>query len=567
MVSIEKLKFEEVVSISPTTEKKEIIFRTILAKAKEITSCDYAAIYEFYLSERNHLKIAALAGIPLIDKQKNALFTLEDRSINALVAREGIPYMCNDTGNDPNYYPLHPDVRSEMTIPIKYQNRVIGTLDLESKKLNAFSSDQQHIIELLANAAAPSIYLDQVSQRIKVVNEAVESIADGIRLTKEKVVEIVHEQISKLLDANNMYLALYDQNEDKVSFAFARVAGKQIDITNEDSYKPRKGGKGRTEWIIHNRQPLFHPTFKDSEEWYKQPSNKEYGGVILSSWMGVPMIASGKVLGVIAVYHDTLDNVYSEEDLYFLRIIASQAAIALEKIKLSEELTARKSLDNVGIIVAALLHRTNNTMSLIRPNISRIRRRLISEDLSIKESLDIIDRNAGYISEMMDRIRKQSMAIEYEPYDIHSPIEVVIAAAEEARLEDLNMPPIIVERNYDESIPELLIPVPQITEVFRILIENAYRLMPQGGVLTVSSKRIDNRVHIRIKDTGPGIRAKVRKNLFLKPVPSKSGEGFGIGLWLSHLMLEGIGGSIQETAPASGAEFFITIPIRRAEHE
>ena len=117
----------------------------------------------------------------------------------------------------------------------------------------------------------------------------------------------------------------------------------------------------------------------------------------------------------------------------------------------------------------------------------------------------------------------------------------------------------------DDSIPLIRAPIGQVAEVFRNLVDNAYRAMKDGGQLTVTSRYTDGTIQVRVQDTGRGIPPAVQKRLFIRPVPSREpGGGAGLGLWLSRLMLQSIGGDIavEKSAP-TGTAMLVQIPAPR----
>ena len=165
-------------------------------------------------------------------------------------------------------------------------------------------------------------------------------------MNEQDILALIHEQTKPLMDTENMYIALYDDATDTVRFPLMFVDGKPTQVES------RRGGKGRTEWIIKNREPIFNKTKAESEAWYQVPGREEYIGEPFASWIGVPMLSGDKVLGVIATYHKTKDNAYTKDDKEVLDLMASQAAIVLQNARmweamqrLSEDLSAGAMLD------------------------------------------------------------------------------------------------------------------------------------------------------------------------------------------------------------------------------
>jgi signal transduction histidine kinase len=130
--------------------------------------------------------------------------------------------------------------------------------------------------------------------------------------------------------------------------------------------------------------------------------------------------------------------------------------------------------------------------------------------------------------------------------------------------------PISLEPKLADPLPQVQAPIGQLTEVFRNLLDNAYRAMREkGGKLTVLSCLTGGIICVRVQDVGPGIPSSKVQHLFEKPVPSKEpGGGSGLGLWLGRLMLQSIGGNVSientSTSEPTGTTMLVQIPVSPA---
>lgn len=235
-------------------------------------------------------------------------------------------------------------------LPLKRENHILGVLFVNSQKPLLFADGIKGILELFASQAAIAIennkLYEQRGRDIAVkqaLNELTQKLTENIKVGEEGILELLHRSAGELMDTDNMYVALYEEQTDIVRFGLAFVDGKKIDIPKDKKWQPRKAGKGRTEEIIQTRKSIFIPTLAESEEWYKKPGREEYVGGGLPSWIGVPMMLGDKVLGVIATYHPTKEHVYSEDDLTILQAMANQTAIALDNTRLYGKTNLRLS--------------------------------------------------------------------------------------------------------------------------------------------------------------------------------------------------------------------------------
>jgi two-component system sensor histidine kinase HydH len=120
---------------------------------------------------------------------------------------------------------------------------------------------------------------------------------------------------------------------------------------------------------------------------------------------------------------------------------------------------------------------------------------------------------------------------------------------------------ITVETLNSADVNEATIDPDRITQVLLNLYLNAIDAMETGGQLDIElSHREDNRIEIKVSDTGCGIPGEDLSRIFDPYFTSKS-SGTGLGLTIAHNIMEAMGGNITaETRPGQGTIFRITIP-------
>ncbi len=111
-------------------------------------------------------------GIFLVDREKRVLrhrFSARydqrvhldniplGKGITGAAAESREPVRVLDTGADPRYIPSHPNIRSELAVPLMVQDRVVGVLDVESERIAYFTEDHQRTLSLLASQIASSV--------------------------------------------------------------------------------------------------------------------------------------------------------------------------------------------------------------------------------------------------------------------------------------------------------------------------------------------------------------------------------------------------------------------------
>ena len=133
-----------------------------------------------------------------------------------------------------------------------------------------------------------------------------------------------------------------------------------------------------------------------------------------------------------------------------------------------------------------------------------------------------------------------------------------------------------MKTDFGENISNINIIPQDIGRVILNLITNAFYaapLPPEGGFLDpdykhnptvwVSTKKIDDKVFISVKDNGPGIPKKILDKIFQPFFTTKpTGQGTGLGLSLSYDIVKAHGGELKvDTKEGEESEFIIQLPI------
>jgi signal transduction histidine kinase len=311
----------------------------------------------------------------------------------------------------------------------------------------------------------------------------------------------------------------------------------------------------------------------------------------------VPILYGVDLLGVIAVGRKISGDRLVGDDRTLLRTLANQSSIAIENAKafdeiakLNETLEARveertaelqdtqaqlvqaEKMKSLGQLVAGVAHELNNPIGFVHANLQLLDE-YVRKFVEAQRSGGDAERAREAITKLLVRSREGTERVkkivqdlrtfsrmdqaELQDVDLHEEIERTLALME-PRFKN----GIAVERDYGE-IPRVRCYAGQLNQVFLNLLMNACDAMQDQGKITISTRRGPLGVRLSFADDGPGIPENVRNRIFdpfftTKPV----GEGTGLGLSLSHGIVERHGGSIHvESEPGHGAAFVIDLPL------
>ena len=146
-----------------------------------------------------------------------------------------------------------------------------------------------------------------------------------------ELLELIHSIIGEILDNRNLYIALYDEANQSITFPVYTVEGRRVARTS------RPLGSGLSEYVIRTKAPLFFPQgTREARELGIVPQGRPS-----RCYLAVPMLAGDKVVGVIGIQDYERADAYDRGHLEVLRTVAAQAAIALENARLFSETQRR----------------------------------------------------------------------------------------------------------------------------------------------------------------------------------------------------------------------------------
>lgn len=246
--------------------------------------------------------------------------------------------------------------------------------------------------------------------------------------------------------------------------------------------------------------------------------------------------------------------------------------VLLEKSQdLQSQLLHASKLASIGELATGVAHEINNPLAIITSTSGVIRDMLDpefgmdAEPGKIIEEIDIIESAAFRAG----RITRQMLDFghEYKPSlslcNVNTILDEVINGVKAREFKVAN---IEIVRDYHADLPQALLDVDQIRQVFLNMINNAGDAIKGSGKITVATLAGDDEIQVNIRDTGMGMSAREMKKIFDPFFTTKEvGKGTGLGLSVSRSIVEALGGSIAvQSLKGQGTSFSIRLPIRNS---
>jgi PAS domain S-box-containing protein len=245
--------------------------------------------------------------------------------------------------------------------------------------------------------------------------------------------------------------------------------------------------------------------------------------------------------------------------LAIVRDMTSQREIEAQMHQ-SERLTA------LGQMAGGIAHDFNNLLQAILGYAQLMARSPGNADV-VRRGLDVIEKAANGGAETVRRIQKFARLRPDEPFvtmDLNQVVRDSLAITR-PRWEEKKVKggvPLQLELELG-PVPVVMGRPAELNEVITNLVLNAIDAMPKGGTLRIRTRLGDHRhAVITVADTGMGMSEEVRKKVFDPFFTTKGEEGTGLGLSVSHSIVERHGGDLKvDSRTGEGTTFTITLPI------
>jgi signal transduction histidine kinase len=535
-------------------------------------------------------------------------------SIIGWVAQTRRPLRIDNISQDGRF--LHakaiPQTQSELALPLEMGGKLLGVLDIQSDCAAAFQEKDVLVFQSLADQVVialqnASLYQGERSRRrlAETLYRVGRALTGTLDLTE--VLDLILKHLAEIVPYDRAAVML--RSGDELKIVAARGFPKESHpLQIRISIKKEESEYGIFPQIYRTQQPLVIADALRRPDWQHKvlPPAR--------AWLGVPLIRHDEVIGMLSVTRET-PNAYSDEDATLAATFAGQAAIALENARLYEKITRFNQVlgdivrERTEALQAAfnqleLLDRTKSNFITVASHelrtpltVLRGYSQMLLDDPEIQESNGQRQMVAGIcsgamrlqeiVNSLLDMAKIDSRALQLYPEPLSIPLLLEPLHEEFAQplternltlqLEDMrDLPPI-------EADPDAL------WKIFYHLVSNAIKYTPDGGMITISGRSLEDRpdgmsrgsVEIIVSDTGIGIDPQFHKLIFSKFYQTGrislhstdqtkfKGGGTGLGLAIAQGIVRAHGGKLwvespgcdEETCP--GSQFHVVLPLRQ----
>ena len=539
-----------------------------LEEVANITRDSLAEVIGFHqggigLVEDNYLIPRYIWGA---DTSESFPHSLDGPGITVLAVNSGKTQNIGEVRIDPNYVEGWGKQKtvSELAVPIIVSDMVVGVINLDSKVRDAFSENDQRLVETLSQHVGSAFSKIKYNERLNALHDlALElSYAESVSVVVETAFRIIKEVLG-------VQYASFQVLEDE-GLVTIGTDGRPI----HDIALPLKG-KGVTTRAAREAHTVRLDDVRLDPDFIR-------GSTDSRSELAVPVVIEDRVLGVLNVESLQL-NAYSEDDAKLMETLAQHVGATMVRLSAEED---KKELEREVFVRQVQVEQEQELSSMKTQFISTATHELrtpvtsilgylelvldyTDQDLSdeVRKDLNVVFRNANRLvsltNDLLDvqRITSGRFEIQLEQVNVVNTLTDV--------LEELS--PLFTEKKQKLIVntpTELRVPVDgmRISQLLINLLRNANKFTPEEGKITITVESSETHVQISIKDTGIGLSEEDIGKLF-KPFPGiQHGLGVtstGLGLAICKGIVDLHEGEIwaESEGLGKGTTFTVTIPI------
>src|SRR5262249_14815492 len=253
--------------------------------------------------------------------------------VTGAAAAKREPVLVTDVRNDPRYLNTVDAVRTELAVPMTARGKLVGVIDLQSTRVNAYTEYDRALMRLIAARVSIAIDNARLYRRVERHNRTLKTLANISRefssiLDLNELLSKIASTMRDLMNYDAFSILSVDHEAKALRHLFSIRYDQRVNIDNVPLGKGITGAAAESRSVVR-----VHDTAKDPRYIASHPD--------IRSEVAVPLIVQDRVLGVMDLESSRV-GYFTEDDVRTLSMLAAQVATSVENARLYFELSARE---------------------------------------------------------------------------------------------------------------------------------------------------------------------------------------------------------------------------------
>jgi PAS domain S-box-containing protein len=571
LVSANLIISDEMTSLSTANLPK--LLQIVVDQARKLVGSEFAA---FGLLEGGS-KQASISYFSGLTQERARQLGTRHRALellNAAVLEQGKTVRLDHVEEHPLFVGGHAEgapLTSFLGVAVRNGETTQGHLYLTNKRGGGgFTEDDARVVEMLARRAGIAIEvarLNDIELRERVGLSLLAATTD--LLAGVRTVDALLDQAEAVARLATPVFAGYCGLCFVDGTRIIRVASAHADPTQAARLTALLGccdpSVGDMPPVVAKALRTGKSQLVDSAVEASSPLRVPFEELATSSFMAVPLVAQGCVVGLLALGRTGSSVRFDARDLLLAEGLATRLALTLENAQLHEaEKAAVRSRDNVLAVVS---HDLRNPLSTVVMGATLLKDRIppgTRED--DQRRLGQICQAAARMDRLIEdlltvtTIGAGGLSLARRSEDLRE----IIQEATEAQASLAEAKGIVLTQAVASQLPRVSCDRVRVLQALSNLLGNAIKFTPAGGRISVGAEHHDEGLYVTVADTGSGLEEGAAVHIF-DPYWRGEGDGrLGVGLGLSIVkgIVEAHGGKLWvRSVPGEGSTFYFTLPV------
>ena len=333
----------EVSSAASSTLDLDALLKSLGEFIRRAVPCDVAAIL-LYSERVRGLRVRYSIGLHQ-DRVEDLVIPL-DEGITGVAASARMPVNVGDVRADPRYIPVLDAMRSELAIPMMLRNRLVGVIDMQSVKLNAFSNEDSALLQLVASRVASSLMNARLFRRVERQNRTLRTLSHVSQefssiLDLDQLLATVATTVRRLINFDAFSIMLYDKPSNLLRNRFTQRYDQRITADSVPF------GKGITGAACESRRPVVVEDVRSDPRYIEITPG-------IRSEVAIPLLAPDRIVGVMDLESERV-GYFTQDHVHTLQPLAPLIAGAIVNASLYEEISSHKERMETDLAAAQRL--------------------------------------------------------------------------------------------------------------------------------------------------------------------------------------------------------------------